>query len=129
MYTFTGFVRLNLIPDRGAYAGGVKGTPRVMPFLQTGLGLALIEPQTFPGLDGPSSGAEYLMRERTDYPGIVGTLPVGAGLIFQLGEGLSLTLDANYHFTLDDSLDDIDYRGTAGSDSYATAMAKLGYAF
>ena len=129
MYTLTGFARYNLIPDRGAYAGGVKGTARVMPFLQTGLGVALIDPQTFPGKDGPANGAEYLARERADYPSIIGTLPVGAGLTFQLVESLSLTLDATYHFTLSDSLDDVDYRGTAGYDSYATAMAKLGFAF
>ncbi len=129
MYTLTGFVRYNLVPDRGAYAGGVGGTPKVMPFVQAGLGLALLDPNTYPGTAGARDGAEPLDRERLDYPSIIGTLPVGLGLTFQLGQGLSLTTEANYYFTLSDALDDIEFRGSDGNDSYGTAMLKLGYAF
>lgn len=129
MYTLTALARFNLVADRAAYAGGVGGTPKVMPFVQTGLGLALLDPQTFPGSEGSSAGAEFLARERNDYPALIGTLPVGAGLTFQLGMNLHLDLEANYYLTLSDSLDDIDARGTDGDDHFGTVMLKLGYAF
>ena len=129
MYTLTGLVRYLLVADRSAYAGGVEGAPKVIPFVQAGIGMTLINPQTYSG-DAADNGGTILPLERNDYSALVATLPVGLGLTFRLSPELSATLEANYYFTLTNSLDDVDTRGISGNyDAYGTAMVKLGYAF
>lgn len=142
MFTLTGMARYYLVADRHSFAGGVNGTPFIMPFLQAGVGLALISPVTHQNLTllqgttftevatrTPVDG-KFLEPERQDYRAFIGTFPVGAGLTFRLSQELSATVEANYYLTLTDSLDDVEFRGdTSTNDSYGTVMLKLGLAF
>lgn len=135
MLTLTGMARYYLVADRHSFAGGVGGTPFVMPFLQAGIGLALINPVTHQNFSLLQSATrtpidgKYLEPERNDYSAFIGTFPVGTGLTFRLSPELSATLEANYYFTLTDSLDDVELRGDASTnDSFGTVMLKLGLA-
>lgn len=134
--TLTGMARYYLVADRHSFAGGVGGTPFVMPFLQAGVGLALINPVTHQNLTllqaatrTPIDG-KFLEPERNDYSAFIGTFPVGAGLTFRLSQELSASLEANYYLTLTDSLDDVELRGDGSTnDAFGTVMLKMGLAF
>lgn len=136
MSTLTGMARYYLVADRHSFAGGINGTPFVMPFLQAGVGLALINPVTHQNFSllqtatrTPIDG-KFLEPERNDYSAFIGTFPVGAGLTFRLSQELSATLEANYYLTLTDSLDDVELRGDdSTNDAFGTVMLKMALAF
>jgi len=126
----TAQLRYHILRDGGAYAGVLYKTPRVMPFVQAGVGLILYSPDVYPyqGESEVNASGENAYAERRDYPAFSGVLPLGAGLTFRVTPRLNITADGTYYFTNTDSLDDVKFRGNPNeNDGFATAALKLEY--
>jgi hypothetical protein len=126
----TGVIRYTLLTDGGAYASGVYKTPRLMPFVQAGLGSLIFSPSVsrYNGSAPSRSDGTNALAERFDYPSITAILPVGTGLTLRVNERINTTVEANYYFTNTDSLDDVKFRGNPKqNDGFGIGQLKLEY--
>jgi hypothetical protein len=131
----TARLRYTLLTDGSAYAGTQLVSPRVMPFVQAGLGLILYSPIVsnyqggLPDRSRTNASEKDGLAERRDYPAFSGVLPLGGGVTFRVTERLNATAEGTYYFTNTDSLDDVKFRGNPNeNDGFGTAFLKLEYA-
>lgn len=109
-YTAALSVRWYLLADRSAYAGGGGGAPKVMPFVQGGVGLVLYSAESYRGNTRTPAINTVFAPEVGSYPDLTTALPVGAGLTFHCTETLNLSLEGNYYFLFTDTFDDLSKR-------------------
>ena len=86
----------------------------VDPFIFTGVGYMRFNPTA--ELGGETYSLREARTEGVDYKKWVTTIPVGIGVKVKANEFLNINLEASYHFTFTDYLDDV-------SNTYATEFA------
>ena len=123
------FLRFELLGDESPYANPRRAAALIKPYVKAGFGFLMFNPKTYRGTLRPDNRTAFLTPERNDYPALTTTAPVGAGVVVRLMPRLNATLEATYHFTTTDHLDDVSFRGNAKEDDgYGIAELKLEYA-
>ena len=122
--------RFDLLSDESVYASSMAEPLPFQVYLQGGAGFLLFDPKAYFGTEKVSDDNGFLPSERNDYPALAGVVPVGIGFDVRVVDRLRAGIEANYHFTTTDQLDDIDTRlggASVNRDGFGTVMLKLDY--
>lgn len=101
-----------------------RKSPSFRPYVMAGVGFTYFNPQA--ELDGVWYELQPLFTEGIDYKKFMAILPLGAGLGYQINDGIQIALELSYRFTFTDYLDDVSmtYRDPLLiSDPIARALA------
>lgn len=126
----TVYLRYDLLADESVLASSVTQSPIFQVFVQAGAGLLLYNPHAYNGTEAATGDTSFLPPERNDYPAVTGVIPLGAGFSVRVLDQLRAGVEANYHFTASDQLDDINARlggASQSKDGFGTVMLKLDY--
>lgn len=115
----TGRLQYNLLADKSLYIGPEHREVPVLVYVEAGVGALVYSPSA------AELGLPLLPEGRNKYPGLAAVLPVGGGVTLRASKGLAFTLEALYHFTSTDMLDDISQRANPSKlDDFATLTFK-----
>jgi hypothetical protein len=115
----TARLQYNIFADKSLFIGPKHKEMPVLVFVEGGVGATLFDP----------AAAQYNVPIRPEglntYPALAAVLPVGAGVTLRASKRLAFTVEALYHFTSTDLLDDVNQRGNPDKlDDFGTLTFK-----
>lgn len=120
------YVRYNLNGDRSMMVGQNHRDTPLLVFVQAGVGGLLYSPEATRNVDGTRV---KLPADPNGYPGLAVVLPVGGGVTLKASNHVAFTLEALYHFTSTDLLDNVAQADKSRRDGFATGAFKVEFSF
>lgn len=117
----------NFLGKQRYYGDTLSG--RFAPYVFGGIGLILADPDT-DFSKSPSNPAEIQKDKDADFSKIHFSLPIGAGLMYNINNKWTIGLEYGIRLTFSDYLDGVKYTGNSDkNDVYFSGGLTLGYRF
>ncbi len=102
------------------YKGDYYRRYNIDPYLFTGIGLTHFSPKA--DVSGVNFDLADLQTEGVDYSQYTLMIPAGLGLKFKINTFMNFNLEASYHFTFSDYLDDVSSNYATSYPDFTTAL-------